>query len=183
MRIPFLAHFSGVRNEPLGNVSKAIHPHFPFYGPFPPKSVLSMRTEEEFAESIVAWRCSRDASARQVADAASATWSNINSALSSIIGQHGVAALFKRSLHLQQLNYPPLMAVRNSNILPGEFTAELCALLAQQTNANAWLINSALLNTFYELLTNLIGNSLTHQLLNSLFSAPSSGEPAQDVSS
>lgn len=142
-----------------------------------------MRTEEEFAESVVAWRCSKDASARQVADAASATWSNINGALSPIIGQHGVAALFKRSLHLQQINYPPLMAVRNSNILPGELTAELHTFLAQQTNANAWLINSAILNIFYELLTNLIGNSLTHQLLHSLFSAPSSGDPAQDISS
>jgi hypothetical protein len=86
--------------------SRAIHPHFSFYGPFPQKSVLSMRTEEEFAESIVAWRCSKDASARQVADAASTIWSNINSAMSPIIGQHGVAALFKRSLHLQQVNYP-----------------------------------------------------------------------------
>jgi hypothetical protein len=163
--------------------SKAIHPHFSFYGPFPPKSVLSMSTEEAFAELIVVWRCTKDTSAREVADAASATWSNINSALSPIIGQHGVAALFKRSLHLQQINYPPLMAVRNSNILPGEFTAELHAFLTQQTNANAWLVNSAILNIFYELLTNLIGNSLTHQLLHSLFSAPSSGDPAQDISS
>ena len=142
-----------------------------------------MSTEEEFAQSIVAWRCSRDASAKQVADTASATWGNINVALSPIVGQHGVVALFKRSLHLQQINYPFLVAVRDSTILPGAFTAELHAFLTQQTNANAFLINSELLNTFYEVLTNLIGIPLTHQLLHSIFSAPSSGDPAQDISS
>jgi hypothetical protein len=142
-----------------------------------------MSTEEEFAQSINAWRRSKDTSAKQVADVASATWGNINIALSPIVGQHGVLALFKRSLHLQQIHYPLLMAVRDVNLLPGAFTAELYAFLAQQTAANAFLINSALLTTFYEVLTNLIGVPLTHQLLHSILSSPSSGHPAQDISS
>jgi len=142
-----------------------------------------MNTEEEFSKSIFTMRTNSPANALEIADGANATWAAINIALSPVIGQHGVVALFKRSVHLQQLNYPPLVAVRDPNMLPGNFTAELHAFLGQQTNENAVLIHSALLNTFYQVLTNLIGVSLTDQLLHSLFSTPSSGDPAQDTSS
>ena len=138
-----------------------------------------MNTEEEFATLIFAQRCSKDASANEIADAACRTWRDINCALSPVIGQHGVVALIKRTLHLQHLHYPALKAIHGSRILPGEFPA-LHALLIKETSLNAVLINSALLNTFYELLTNLIGVSLTHQLLHSVLAPPSNGDPVQD---
>jgi len=139
-----------------------------------------MKTEEEFAASIFAQRCPKDASAGQVADGACSIWRDINTALSPVIGQHGVVALIKRSLHLQCMYYPALKTIPGSKILPSEFLA-LHALLIKETTANAVLTNNALLNTFYELLTNLIGASLTHQLLHSVFAPPSNGAPVQDT--
>lgn len=135
---------------------------------------------EEFANSIFVQRCSKDASASQVADAACAIWRDITLALSPVIGQRGVVALIKRSLHLQHVNYPVLKTLYGSKILPGEFPA-LHAMLIKETTINAILINTALLNTFYELLINLIGAPLTHQFLHSVLAPPSSGDPLQDT--
>lgn len=139
-----------------------------------------MKMEEEFADAVFAHRCAKDASACQIADTACASWRDITIVLSPIIGQQGVVALIKRSLHLQYVNYPALKAIHDSVILPGEFSA-LHALLIKNTTANAVLINNALLNTFYELLTNLIGVSITHQLLHSIYVSPSNGDPVQDI--
>jgi len=122
----------------------------------------------------------KDASATEIADNAILAWCDIYNALSPIIGQRGVIALTKRCLHLQQLNYPSLKIIRNSNIFPGEFSS-LHAVLVNETSTNAALISSALLNTFYELLSNLIGETLTLQLLHSVFDAPSNGDPVQDT--
>ena len=73
-----------------------------------------------------------------------------------------------------------LKVIRDSKILPNDFPA-LHAVLVKETTANAVAINNALLNTFYELLSNLIGTSLTLQLLHSVFDQPSNGEPVQDT--
>lgn len=139
-----------------------------------------MKIKEEFADLIFAQRFAKDANASQIADAASATWRDINIALSPVIGQHGVVALIKRSIHLQHIRYPALQTLYGSSILPDEFSA-LHALLFKETATNAVLINNALLNTFYELLANLIGASLTNQLLHSVFATPSNGDPVQDT--
>lgn len=139
-----------------------------------------MKVEQGSIETIFSCRYAKDATAIQIADAASATWRDINVVLSPIIGQKGVVALVKRSLHLQHPHYPVLKAIHGSKILPGDFPA-LHAILIKETNVNAALINDALLNTFYELLTNLIGATLTHQLLHSVLAPPSNGDPAQDI--
>jgi len=139
-----------------------------------------MRTGKEFADSIFAQRCPENASACQVADIACKIWHNINIALSPVIGHHGVVALLNRSLHLQYIYYPALKAIHGSKILHGEFPA-LHNLLIKETTTNAVLINSELLNTFYELLTNLIGASLTYQLLYSVLAPYSNGDPVQDI--
>lgn len=139
-----------------------------------------MKPNQTFADSIFAWRVAENMSSRQIADAASASWRALNIALSPIIGQRGVTALFKRSLHLARLDYPILKNVVGATILPGEFGA-LHAVLAGETSDSAVIINSTILNIFYELLTNLIGNTLTQQILNSVFDTTSSGDPAQDT--
>lgn len=139
-----------------------------------------MKAEHDFAIANFARRYGKNASATQIADAATATWRDIYTALSPIIGQRGVVVLTKRCLHLQQLNYPSLKVIRDSKILPGEFPA-LHAVLIKETSTNAILINNALLNTFYELLSNLIGMSLTLQLLHSVFDTPSNRDPLQDT--
>ncbi|RYZ90455.1 MAG: hypothetical protein EOO68_24565 [Moraxellaceae bacterium] len=125
------------------------------------------------------WRAAQQASVGQIATAAATTWREIDTALSPIIGQRGVNALFKRSIHLTKVIHPSLATVRETLILPGEFTL-LHAMLVEESNTQAVLINSALLNTFHELICNLIGESLTRQLLHSVVDTPSSGNSAQD---
>jgi len=139
-----------------------------------------MKAEEDFATAIFAGRYSQDASSIQIADAATMIWSDISIALSPVIGQRGVDTLTKRCLHLQKLNYTSLKTISDEQIIPSDFHA-LHSILAYETNTNALLINNALLNTFYELLSNLIGTSLTLQLLHSVVDTPSNGDAEQDT--
>ncbi|KAA0070794.1 hypothetical protein CIW53_05505 [Rhodanobacter sp. T12-5] len=114
----------------------------------------------------------RDADASRIAEAAVAQWSNIDAALSPIIGQSGVAALFKRSLRLTGVNYPRLHALSESTLRPGDHPG-LRAALSQETALDAAAASDALLRTFHELLANLIGDSLAERLLRSAWNLPS----------
>ena len=123
----------------------------------------------------------RDATASQIADAAATTWLGIDVALAPIIGQRGVAALYKRSLHLNRPAYPYLAQAFESvqatlNVTP------LKAVLGHQTAGEAAAVGGATLQTFHELLTHLIGDSLTERLLRSVWATFLSGEAARDIS-
>jgi hypothetical protein len=107
-----------------------------------------------------------------IADRAVATWRDIDAALSPIIGRRGVAALFKRSVLLAVPRHPSLVAADEDVDAPGDFAA-LRARLSAQTAENAIAANGALLKTFVDLLTSLIGVSLTERLLQSVLDTPS----------
>ena len=115
----------------------------------------------------------------QIADAAVATWRSIDAVLSPIIGQRGVAALYKRSLYLSRGDHPWLAAAAEDALQPDDFTA-LHRALAKQTSVNAAAANGALLTIFSDLLNSLIGASLTERLLQSVWSHPSSGHAVQE---
>ena len=129
----------------------------------------------------LAHRVGTDADATQIADAIVATWQEVDEALTPIIGQRGVAALYRRSLHLTGSVHPWL-----SNALEGVQTGmDLTALksvLVLQSRAAVAAAGSHLLQTFYDLLANLIGSSLTERLLRSVWATSLSGPPAQDTS-
>lgn len=121
----------------------------------------------------------------QIADIALSTWRGVDAALSPIVGQRGVAALYKRSLYLTKAEYPCLAPVYEGELEPGEF-ATLQLALSQQTSSNAADANGALLQTFHELLVKLIGAALTDQLLRTVvdplsFDNSSSGDAVQDI--
>jgi hypothetical protein len=120
----------------------------------------------------------------QTADLAVATWRKIDDALSPIIGRAGMAALFKRSLYLAGADQPALTALVDVEIAPGDY-APLRQTMTQQSGADAAAnVQAALLKTFLDLLTSLIGAELTERLLRSVWdNNPSSGEAAQDTSS
>ena len=118
--------------------------------------------------------------ASRSADMAVAIWKDVGIALSPIIGQTGVAALFKRSIHLTRSAHPCLAAVLDDHAQPGEL-ATLQAVLAQQTHAAAVAANIALLQNFQDLLISLIGLSLTERLLRPVWDQPSSGQAEQDT--
>lgn len=109
-----------------------------------------------------------------IGDAAAVIWRRIEDALWPIIGHDGVAALFKRSLYLARGEHPCLALMFDALCTPSDF-ALLRETLARQPDAAAAAAYTGLLRNFVELLTKLIGSSLTEHLLRSVWDRPSSG--------
>lgn len=117
-----------------------------------------------------------------IARSALATWIQIDDALSPIIGRQGVAGLYKRSLSLTRGADPALTAVFAGRLAPDDYST-LQQALAQQSAPVAIAASVALLQTFHDLLTKLIGLSLTERLLRPLLDNPSSsGNAVQETS-
>jgi hypothetical protein len=121
------------------------------------------------------------ADALRIADSAVAMWRELDATLSPIIGRRGVAALFKRSLLLTAPAHPSLVAAHWVVETQEDFDA-LRASLKQQSAANAIVTNGALLRQFVDLLTTLIGESLTERLLQSVLHNPQRHGAAQEPS-
>jgi hypothetical protein len=117
--------------------------------------------------------------ASRIIDMTVSRWLDIDTLLSPIIGEPGVVALFERSVRLASARHPCLAAVHEGAVRGGEFGA-LRRALAQETNADAAAASDALLCTFQELLTRLIGASLAERLLGSVWSLPPNEHDAQD---
>lgn len=139
-----------------------------------------MESAVQRIQAKLAQLSAQGANAEQIADAAVVAWRGIDAVLSPIIGQRGVAALYKRSLHLSRGDYPWLTTVAEGVLQTSDFTS-LQTALARQTSANAVAANGALLHAFTELLTNLIGASLTERLLQSVLEHPFNGHAVQET--
>jgi hypothetical protein len=127
----------------------------------------------------LALRLRPDDNAEQTASAFGAMWLEIAAALTPIIGQRGLEALFRRSLQLM-LASPAGLA-----IVPAPVGASLDppawqTLLVQQEASAALAAASIFLQTFYGLLTSLVGSSLTERLLRSIWTHETGRAPAQD---
>jgi len=115
-----------------------------------------------------------------VADVAQSTWQNVTDALEPIIGTRGVDALFDRSLHLTSDTFPWLYGIREQAEIPTPLTG-LRTCLAERDANTALAASLALLGTFTELLSDLIGRGLTHRLLDPVWlpMGASTIQPAQ----
>jgi hypothetical protein len=102
-----------------------------------------------------------------LAESAVHTWRKVSSHLIPIIGEGGVRALYARSLHLTRTRFPWLRAAQQQLPSDSHF-AELGVSLAHQSPADAREATAALLATFINLLSTLIGEDLTAHLLRSL---------------
>jgi hypothetical protein len=118
--------------------------------------------------------------AKHIAEVAASTWREILAVLAPVIGPGGVSALYQRSLYVTRSAYPCLAAVHEDPLRPGEFAA-LQMVLSQQTSAQVVAANGALLRVFCELLSNLIGVSLSERLLRSVRSLPPGNPGRQDT--
>ena len=98
----------------------------------------------------------------------------MDKALSGVIGQRGSSALFQRCLHLAASDYPWLGAAYAGAAESGAFSS-LRTALAQQTPEQAAAAHDSLLQTFLDLLAELIGESLTRRLLQAAWDPSSSG--------
>jgi hypothetical protein len=120
------------------------------------------------------------ADAAQIAEALASTWRAVESALAPIIGARGVAALYRRSLHLASSAYPWLAELREGDPTTIDLGA-LQSAVAQQPGPLAALAGNALLQTFYQLVGSLIGPSLTERLLRSVWADSPGGAPLPDT--
>jgi len=110
-------------------------------------------------------------SADQIAQACGVLWLELDATLSPIIGTRGVTALGQRSLHLASAVYPWL-AARQPGSPAMMDSALLVSLLAQRSSDDAAAAADIFLQTFRELLTSLIGASLTERLLRTVWGPP-----------
>ncbi len=115
-----------------------------------------------------------------VSGAAVARWETIVDALTPLLGQRGVAALYRRTLSVAGRTHPCLLQAQE-NTEPINFK-KLRKVLAQQPADIAAAATDASLETFHELLNSLIGRSLTQRLLGTVWSPLFSGSPEQDPS-
>ena len=140
-----------------------------------------MPTDAHGIQGLLARRAREGADPPTIAAAAVSIWHDIDVALAPIIGQPGVAALYKRSLYLTLADHSCLVTAYEGSLRPGEF-AGLDIALSQQTPAEASAAIIALLNTFHDLLTHLIGGSLLERLLRSVRDKPFNGDAVKDTS-
>ena len=143
-----------------------------------------MPTLTEESRQIVAslaLRAGPNADTAKTAQAIVSTLQDMDAALTPIIGQQGVAALYRRSLHLCASTHPSL--ARTCDKMPaGMDLTALPPVLVEQSEAYALFFGEVLLTTFYELLTTLIGPSLTARLLRDVWEPSLSDTPSQENS-
>jgi hypothetical protein len=130
----------------------------------------------ETIRRTLAQRAGEDADAKAVANAAISTWHEASARLSPVIGGQGIDVLLRRSLHVAGKTFlalaEPTHEARNNELL-----TNLQVRLAGCETALAVEASNALLVTFTELMSSLIGESLTERLLAPIW-APSL--PASD---
>ncbi len=118
--------------------------------------------------------------AGHVAQTMVSAWQGIDAVLSPIIGQRGLALLYKRSLHITGRAHLWLADLHEGSHQATMDLAALEAVFAQQSSAEAAAAGGVLLQTFHELLSSLIGAALTERLLRPVWDTFSSAPPAQD---
>lgn len=133
------------------------------------------------SHAIFVQRVAECSNVGQVVDVAMSMWHALSNILSPVIGQRGFFELYKRSLYVNRMHYPWLLAVYENAKRPDDFTG-LRDLLLQQTLQDARESSGNVLQTFHDILGKLIGPPLAERLLRSLWEKPSSGDPAQDTS-
>jgi hypothetical protein len=123
---------------------------------------------------------SAGASSQEVAAHVTTTLVRIDLALSPIVGHRGMAALYKRSLHISRPMHPWLPTTVEGAESEMDL-ADLSAALATRTSADAAAAGTQLLKSFRALLTTLIGESLTERLLRPVWATLLSGPSARDT--
>lgn len=141
-----------------------------------------MPRESEEGRQIVAslaQRAGPNPDIAKTAYAITSTLQDMDTALTPIIGHQGVAALYRRSLHLCISSQPRLASIYG-DVQPSLDPAALQAALVEQSEADVLIFGEALLTTVYELLTTLIGPPLTARLLRGVYGPSSSNTPSQE---
>jgi hypothetical protein len=142
----------------------------------------SMKIYAAGRQAALVRSASNGAVPQRIADSAEAIWLDVDSVLTPIIGPRGVSALYRRSLHLVHEEYPWLEIAEGDDPERAPFTG-LGSALARQSTPAAAAANGALLEAFYNLLANLIGEPLTTRLLQPALDKMSAEDARQDIAS
>jgi hypothetical protein len=127
-----------------------------------------MPSDAEHFHQDLARLASEGANPEQIALRAALAWRSLYAALSPIIGHGGVVALFKRSVSITRIAHPWLAPMQEEFEKTSDF-ASLQAAFSQQASVEAAAGNNAVLQTFIDILTSLIGESLVERLLSSVW--------------
>lgn len=153
----------------------------PYHRPIPDPIALPVKSPPGRIAVTLTQRAAEGADAAQVGDTVVAMWQKIDAALTPIIGNRSVVALYMRSLHLIAPAHPWLSGLQQ-DVQARIDLAGLKSLLSQQDSQTAAVAGGEMLRTFYELLTSLVGASLAERLLHCVWEDSPSGLPAQDTS-
>jgi hypothetical protein len=137
--------------------------------------------DRDWTAALLEDAASAGSSSEELAALVVKAFGGIDQALSPIVGPRGLAALYKRSLHLARPAHPWLPAVAEHAESTID-TAALTAALTQRTAAEAASAGAQLLDTFRALLSALIGESLTDRLLGPVWATVFSGTSARKAS-
>lgn len=141
----------------------------------------ALNEESRQIVASLAQRVGPDADTARIAQAIVSTLQAIDAALTPIIGQQGVTALYRRSLHLCATRHPRV-AHLSERVQTSLDLKALDSVLVTESEADALLFGEVMLTTFYELLTTLIGPSLTARLLRDVWTPSLSDTSAQENS-
>jgi hypothetical protein len=119
--------------------------------------------------------------ARATSEATGNIWRLVEAQLVPVIGAHGLDVLFRHALHQTTNAYPWLAAVEDRGGSAGPLPSLMACLTAQQA-APAAEAAQALLFNFTEMLSRLVGESLTDRLLAPVWARPPL-PPEQEISS
>jgi hypothetical protein len=128
----------------------------------------------------LAHRVAPNANTAQIADAVVANWHEIDAVLVPIIGKRGLAALYQRSVHVTAQSHPWLSVSHEGTLAVADFT-ELIPLIRQQDSATAMAGAATLFTTFHQLLSSVVGSSLTERLLGSVWADSPNIDPEKDI--
>jgi hypothetical protein len=143
-----------------------------------------MSTLSEESRQIVAslaHRVGPTADIASIAEAIISILQDMDAALTPIIGQQGVVALTRRSLLLSATTHSRLAGTYDC-VRPTPGLTDLKSVLLEQSEVDAVFLGEVLLSTFYQLLTTLIGPSLTTRLLHGVWEPSLSDTPSQEIS-
>ena len=128
---------------------------------------------------ILTPKTSVEADARAIADRVLWSWERMAFHLTPLIGEGGFQSLYLRAIHMALPECPRITLLKHC-----KSTDDLFQKLREDLNfldaVTTELCSSVLLNKFIELVSSMIGDSLTGQILHSAWDDPSSQGSTQE---
>ena len=144
------------------------------------QAMTSDNTRQRIFRRMLAREAGTAADAPAIAAASRRLCEHFARQLTPLIGDAGVAAIYARSLHLVQRDFPSLAPARGSNQGDGPYV-RLQQSLEHQQPAVASAAAVAVLTTVGDVLASFIGESLTTRLLREAWPDDFAGDTAEET--